>query len=245
MARTLTRRRSAEAAPAKKYEAVDDVATAPEADVAEDSAPRGRRKLNADKPKAVKPPVKKGWDAADAAKSGDFPDDFSTTDEAQLIHFLDDAPFAVYKQHWIERAGKKSWRCLEDAGCPLCDDIGDRPQAKICFNIIDLADPEKPVNRLWTVGSRIATTLKNLNKDKKIGPINRDDIYFSVSASGKGLKRDTVVTPVKARDVSEDWDIAPLSEEELVDLDAKAYDDSIVEFHTKKQLTEIADELLD
>jgi hypothetical protein len=246
MARTLTRRRSAEPTPAKKYKGVDDVATAPEEEGSEDSAPRGRRTLRTDKPKATRPAVKKGWDAADDAKSGDFPDDLEVTGDAILIHFLDNEPFAVYKQHWIERKGKKSWICLED-DCPLCDDIGDRPSAKICFNVVDLSDPEKPVNKLWTAGTQVATTLKNLNKDKKVGPLDRDDLYFSVSKSksGKSSSFVYVVSPVKARDVSEDWDIDPLSEEELVDFDAKAYDDTIVEYHTHKQLSEISAELLD
>ena len=244
MARTLTRRRSSDTATAKKYEPVDDVASTPASGDSEDSAPKGRRRTaQAEKPKVVKPKVAAGWDAADAAKSDDFPDELTVTDEAILIHFLDDEPFAVYKQHWIERKGKKSWICLKD-NCPLCEDIGDRPSAKILFNVVDFTDPDKPVNMLWTVGSRVSTTLKNLNKDKKVGPINRDDIYFSVSKTGSGTKTVTVVTPVKARDLVEDWEIEPLSAEEIDDFDAKAYESDVVEYHTKNQLTEIADEIL-
>ena len=244
MARTLTRRRSSDSATAKKYEPVDDVASTPTTEDSEDSAPRGRRRTKqADKPKVTKPKVAKGWDAADAAKNDDFPDELEVTDEAILVHFLDGAPFAVYKQHWIERKGKKSWICLGD-NCPLCEDTGDRPQAKILFNVVDFTDPENPVNKLWTVGSRVSTTLKNLNKDKKVGPIDRDDIYFSVSKSGSGTKTVYVVTPVKERDVDEDWDIDPLSAEEIDEFNAKAYESDVVEYHTKNQLTEIADEIL-
>lgn len=242
MARTLVRRRTAEAAPAKTYTAVNDVDTE---NTEEESAPkRGRRKtLHTDEPKVTKPEVAKGWDAADDAKSGDFPDDLKIGEDAILIKFLDDEPFAVYKQHWVERAGKKSWIHLNE-GCPLCDDVGDRPSAKIVFNVIDFSDLDKPVNVIWTVGSRVATQLKNLNKDKKTGPINRDDIYFSVSRTGKGTKAVTVTTPVKARDLTEDWDVEPLSEEEIDAFDEQAYDSSIVEFHSRKQLEEIADEIL-
>ena len=245
MARTLTRRRSSDSATAKKYEPVDDVASTPTSDDSGDSAPRFRRRTAApkDRPKVTKPKVAAGWDAADAAKNDDFPDELEVTDEAILIHFLDGEPFAVYKQHWIERKGKKSWICLKD-NCPLCEDIGDRPQAKILFNVVDFTDPENPVNKLWTVGSRVSTTLKNLNKDKKVGPIDRDDLYFSVSKSGSGTKTVYVITPVKARDVDEDWDIEPLSDEEIDDFNAKAYESDVVEYHTKNQLTEIADEIL-
>jgi len=243
MARALVRRRSADSATAKKYEPVDDVASTPTPEDSEDSAPRARRRTAAPKDKPVKPKVASGWDAADAAKSDDFPDELEVTDEAILLHFLDEAPFAVYKQHWVERKGKKSWICLGD-GCPLCEDIGDPPSAKILFNVVDFTEPDKPVNVLWTVGSRVATTLKNLNKDKKVGPINRDDIYFSVSKSGKGTKTVYVVTPVKERDVEADWDIEPLSKEEIDGFDAKAYGSDVVEYHSKNQLTEIADEIL-
>lgn len=244
MARTLTRHRSSEPTTARKYAPVDDVATTPDDRRTEDSAPRGgRRTQSTERPKATKPKVAKGWDAADAAKGGDFPDELEVTDTAILVHFLEDAPFAVYKQHWIERTGKRSWICLGD-GCPLCEDIGDRPTAKILFNVVDFTDPDDPVNMLWTVGTRVATTLKNLNADKKVGPIDRDDVYFSVSKSGSGTKTVYVVTPVKARDVLEDWEIEPLSEEEIEDFTAQMYGDDVVEYHTKNQLTEIADELL-
>ena len=240
MARTLTRRRSAEVAP-KKYEAVDDVETTDNGD-----KPRGRRTLHIDQPKetkVAKPEVAAGWDAADAAKDSDFPDEFKVTEDACLIKILEDHPFAVQKQHWIERKGKKSWIHLE-SGCPLCEDIGDRPNAKVYFNIVDLTDPEKPVNKIWIVGSRVATQLKNLNKDKKTGPLDRDDLYYSVSKSGTSTKTVTVVTSVKERDVNEDWDMDPLSTEEIDDFNEKMFGTEVVEYHTKKQLAEIADELL-
>jgi len=243
MARTLTRRRSAEAPPARTYKAVADVDVDPE-NTDDNAAPtRGRRQtLHTDAPKVTKPEVKKGWDAADDAKSDDFPDEFKIDDEASLIKFVENEPFAVYKQHWIERTGKRSWRCLED-DCPLCDEVGDRPSAKIGFNIIDLADPAKPVNKIWLVGSRVATNLKNLNKDKKTGPIDRDDLYYAVSRSGTKSKSVTSIIPVKARDL-EEWDVEALTSEELDDFFGQAYDSDVVEFHTKKQLAEIADELL-
>ena len=62
--------------------------------------------------------VQQGWDAVDAlvmAPSSDFPTDFRFSEEPQLIKFLEDAPFAIYEQHWIERPkGKKSFVCLGD-----------------------------------------------------------------------------------------------------------------------------------
>lgn len=187
-----------------------------------------------------------GWGTFEKKKSEhtDFPDEYSPDEEQRLIKFLDDEPFSNYQQHWIERKGKKSFTCLEE-NCPLCDEVGDRPQLKVLFNIIDLADPDNPKLVIWKVGSQVAEQLKNFGKDSKTGPINRDDLYWSVSRSGGGKKGRVVTSlnPVKERDLESDWDTPPLSEEELDAFDKDAYDESVVDWPTRKTLQDIADEV--
>ena len=50
--------------------------------------------------------VQEGWDAFDTlirSEGSDFPTDFKFSEEPVLVKFLQDQPFAVYEQHWIER----------------------------------------------------------------------------------------------------------------------------------------------
>lgn len=194
-----------------------------------------------ERPRSTKA-VRKGWGGAKRTKemSSDFPEELKVGDEALLIKFLEDEPFASYRQHWIEREGKKSFTCLED-DCPLCD-IGDRPQGRYAFNILLLSEGE-PVNKVWVVGNRLEGTLENYAKDKKTGPLTR--LYWSVSRTGKGSNTQYNVSPVKERDLGEDWDVEPLEDDILAKYEKQCWDDSAVSVQTRKQLQAIADEVSD
>lgn len=262
MARQLRRRTST-----KDIEPVNDVHT--EDDEAQDDAPaRGRRRGSArgqreeaeESPrrgkrsggrKSAEPERKRrsGWDGYEEAKSevGDFAPEFgkSMSEDERLFKFVDDGPVAVYSQHWInERQGKKSFTCAEE-DCPLCEQVGDRPSTKAAFNVINL-DGDEPVVEIWTVGMKVANAIKALAKQDRTKPINREDLYWSVNRTGKKGSWQTNLTPVKARDLKEDWDLEPLTDKELDDLEDKAYGyEDAVENTSMQTLEDVADEMLD
>jgi hypothetical protein len=191
--------------------------------------------------------VRGGWDGyrTTKAKSGFGADflKFNDSGEAMLIRFLEPAPFASYRQHWIDRqSGKRSWVCIED-DCPLCD-AGDTPGFRIAFNVLLLSDG-KPQNKVWEVGPRLAEQLEAKAKDKRTGPLDRDDIYWAVSRTGKKSKTSYSVDPVKARDLKEDWEMEPLTEKTITVYQGKMYDSKVIKVPTRKQLKEIAAEMLD
>lgn len=190
-------------------------------------------------------PVRKGWGGGKRVReqSSDFAEQLQIDDEAILIKFLEDEPFAAYRQHWIEglkSTKKKSFTCLED-GCPLCD-LGDRPSGKFCFNVLLLSEGE-PVVKAWIVGSRVFSTLEDLANDSKKGPLSK--LYYAVTKSGKGTKTNYNVQAVKERDLEEDWDAEPLDDKLLDHFAKDCYDESVIQVQTKKQLKEIARELAD
>jgi hypothetical protein len=90
----------------------------------------------------------------------------------------------------------------------------------------------------------VADILKNYAKDKKTSPINRDDLYFSVRKETKNKKTNYYITPVKERDLLDDWDIEPLSEDDLETFDAKAYDEDILQVTRRTELKVIVREIL-
>jgi hypothetical protein len=188
-------------------------------------------------------PVRKGWGGARRVKemSSDFADELKLeSNEALLIKFLEDEPFAAFRQHWIEREGKRSWTCRED-DCPLCF-IGDRPQGKYCFNVLLLSDGE-PVNKVWVTGSRIFSTLEGYSEDRKVGPLTKG--YFSVKKTGKKGNAQVNVLPVKERDLPDDWGMDALDDDLLEKFAKQCWDDSAVQVHTRKQLRDIAGEISD
>jgi hypothetical protein len=270
MARTLTRRRTARAtedySPAEEPEETN----LPEDDDEDDRPARGarrgsrreslhtkdapasrrtRRARDEDEDDEDNEPAPKiggkGWGSYEKTKSAtsSFPDNFKVTNEAVVIKILDDAPFLVYLQHWIERAGKRSWTCLENR-CPLCDDAGDKPTQQVCFNVVDFTDPEDPQVKIWQFGPMVADILKNYSSDSKTKPINRDDLYWSVSKKTKNNKTTYYITPVKERDLLDDWDIEPLTDDDLEEFDSKAYDEDVLQVNTRNELKAIAREIL-
>jgi hypothetical protein len=187
----------------------------------------------------------KGWGSYEKTKSAtsSFPENFKVTGESVVVKILDDEPFLVFLQHWIERKGKRSWTCLENR-CPLCDDAGDKPSQQVCFNVVDFTDPDDPQVKIWQFGPMVADILKNYSKDKKTSPINRDDLYFSVRKESKNNKTNYYITPVKERDLLDDWDIDPLEEEDLEEFDGKAYDEDVLQVNTRSELKQVAREIL-
>lgn len=189
-----------------------------------------------------------GWDSYKKQKAevGDFPDEFKVEkEEKYVVRFPENEPCATYKQHWIERPGKKSWTCIGE-NCPLCDILGDKPRVLVVFNVIDMGyngarrDPSDPSLKIWIVGTRVAEQLKDLSKDDKSGPLT--DFYYVVSKSGKQQKTAYNISPIKERDLKDDWGIDALTDDELDDFEGQCYDSSVVQVQTRKQLLEIAEE---
>jgi len=186
--------------------------------------------------------LRKGWKGYQEtkAKATDYAEELRVTDDADLIKFLEDEPFAVYRQHWIETpvgTKKKSWTCLEDP-CPMCD-IGDRPRQLTAFNIVHLTTGGAPENKIIVLGNKAAGQLKNYAEDEKTGPLTR--LYYSVSRSGKGQSSAYNWRPVKDRDLDEDWQIEPLSDDELDDFFDHRYDDSTIFIPSRRDMQAQAD----
>jgi hypothetical protein len=158
------------------------------------------------------------------------------SDIPTLIKFLDPEPFDVYNQHWVEEgkaAGKTkhSFVCRagddyfdDDDGCPLCE-LGEPSSTITLFNILDLSDPRKPVNKVWKMTTTVSDKIKRASEDKKTAPLDREDVYFEITMVKKKNKTEWDIKPVKARDLEEDFDVEPFDEDELADYADKGFED--------------------
>lgn len=227
-----------------------DEAPEPEEDPADDD------EAETDEPrkaaKATIPPIRGGWTEGqktmDAAS--DFAQVFQPEQHVQVIAFLEDQPYANYRRHWVDRIGpkgayKRPYVCLEtvNKACPLCD-IGDKPQAVSAFNVAILGDDGQSLLKTWDVGAKLFNVLKGYATDPKVGPLTKG--YFAVSKTGKSGRGGSIsynVIPVRARDLTEDYDIPAPDEAEIKAMDV--YDTSILQIPKRSELEEIAEEMAD
>lgn len=186
--------------------------------------------------------VQAGWGAAESkltTKSSEYPNDFKFTKEPQLVRFLEDAPFAVYQQHWIEREGKKSFVCLEDE-CPLCIISGDKPRGRFAFNVLVLSD-ETPTVQILTAPPTFARMLRSANEDERRGPLTKH--YWAISREGSGPQTTFNLERVRATDLAEEWEMDASSIDDIAATAVK-YDASTVYVSPKDEMTTIARSLV-
>lgn len=184
--------------------------------------------------------VQSGWDAAAAflkskEKSSLYPTDFKFSESYQLVRFLDDAPFVVYEQHWIDREGRKSFVCLGD-DCPLCTIAGDKPRARFAFNVISLSD-EAPEVQVMYVPKTAVLLLQAANEDPRRGPLTK--YYWSVRRLGTGRETQYTFDRVKADELSEDWGLDSGKVDAFASTAVK-YDGKVVYVSPREELLEVA-----
>lgn len=171
--------------------------------------------------------ITSGWGGARQLKKempSDFAQNFKVPTDWVVIKFLEEGPFANYRQHWADwlpSGSKLSYVCRK-RDCPLCE-VGDKGVARFCFNIVDLTDPANPINAVLAVGIKVANVLEEYHNDSKTSPINRADMYCQIKKTGTKQTTQTTVTPVKARDLVDDWGFEPLSDAELAVYSDRCY----------------------
>lgn len=229
MARTLSR--TGRSAPSASEYARTDVDSS--------DAPRPARKVSL-----------RGWDAVEEQKkrggNSKFADVLQVTDQPQIIAFLEDEPYACYREHWVKRDGKQSFFCHGDE-CPLCEVITDRkPQLRALFNVVSFADGDPKVVTL-RAGRQLVDLITDWAESKRTSPINREDIYWAISrietGTGANKRYQYKLTPVKKRDLEEDHGIEPLTDQERAELMKQLTTEESVYIDSIEDLEELAAEI--
>ena len=204
----------------------------------------GNDDLDARPAQASSTAVQSGWDAAEAlvTSNGDFPVDFKFNDgEFQVIKFIDQSgPFAIYRQHFLQQKaiGKKSYVCL-GSNCPLCR-LPNKPEDKRGFTIANLSAPGGVQRQVLTASTRLYKQLHQA-EFSPAGPLTKN--YWAVSRSGKMQQTVYHLTPIKARDLQEDWNINAEEAEKAI-AEMVPYERAIIKEHSWAELEEIAQDLL-
>jgi hypothetical protein len=184
--------------------------------------------------------VAKGWGGYKRTKANapsPWAKLYKVKDEEDIIMFLEDGPYASFLQHWCEwmpRGQKQSYVCLQDGNCPL-DKVDPKPQARVRFNVLDCGG-DTPILVAFETGVTVTEALEEYSQDEPLS-----GRYFAVAMRGTKNNRRTQIRPVKIRDLKEDWDFDPLTEEEVAQFDDKLWDDSSLDVNTRAELQKVAD----
>ena len=187
--------------------------------------------------------VQSGWEAAEqlVTTPTEFPTEFKHSESFQLIRFIDTGgPFANYRQHFLKEKteGRRSYVCIGD-NCPLCVKLGDKPETKRAFSVINLS--AKPYQRQMLIATpRLYKTL-HAGEFSPQGPLTRN--YWAISRTG--VKQQTVynLMSVKARDLAEDYGIKETEVEGAI-ANFKPFERSDIREDSLSVLTDIAESLL-
>lgn len=209
----------------------------------DDDAPRGRRSAPPARRggRGAEPEAKRsaskggGWDTLkDERAKKSSGNRLAPKDKEVLIHFMEEEPFAVYQQHWV---GQRSYSCPGEK-CPLCEQ-GYDTRTLALFNVVDM----QTANSLyWEAGPNAAKKIIEASERKQSSPINRDDLYFAINRTKQSNGFfDFTIAPVKERDLVDDWEMDPLTEEELAEAEDKLFDDSVIKYDSPRDLRAVAE----
>lgn len=213
--------------------------------------------------------IQSGWEASQrlfnststaSEKKSSLVREFKFTEEPQVVKFLDADPIP-FVSHWVNgrTSGRKSFICTDPDGskknCPLCkvyfkenveiskgnlkSHTVDR-KAKSAFNVVVVGDEEGPRVLLLEAGQRLYTQLSRLHADPKHGPLPK--IFWALSKTGSSFDTIHHITPVKPRDLAEDWDMDPNEFMESI-ADLKPLKNKDLRHSTVEELQEIVDEI--
>lgn len=189
--------------------------------------------------------VLSGWDAAEKLTTamGDFPVETRLIEnEFQVFKFLDqEGPFAIYKQHFLNQktSGKRSYVSL-GANDPLCVKLNSKPENKRAFSVVNFSAEEGPQRQMLISGSRLYQALHAAHFSPQ-GPLTKG--YWAISRTGKMAATVYTITPIKERDLEEDWKINPETAAAVVE-NTQPYTADAIRKPTWEELDEIANALL-
>ena len=191
--------------------------------------------------------VLSGWEAADSlsTSSNAFPTEVRFEDGKHLVFkFLDEkGPFAIYKQHFLTQktSGKRSY-VWDGVGPddPLAAILGSRPENKRAFSVVNLSHPEGMQRQMLITGARLYQALHAAHYSPQ-GPLTKG--YWAIVRLGKGPTTVYTVTPIKERDLEEDWSINLTAATAVVE-SSEPYTADVIKHHTYEELKEIAESLI-
>lgn len=235
---TITRTRPSASAPDPQGEAVTGLS---EDGTRTNESASVKRRIAATN---TRRPAAKGWSAykQNKANKGGFTQNLKVPENEEiLIAFLEAEPFISFKRHWLRNIkGRQTFACLDPDPCPICD-IGDRAGFVTCMNVAEIEAGAAPVHRVWELSPGPADVVSAKADNPKFSPLNKEGMYWAVSKTkqSNGFFGYSL-TPVKARDLEDDWEgYSAITAEEMKELLKDVAKEDYVKYDEEAFLREV------
>jgi hypothetical protein len=187
--------------------------------------------------------IQSGWDAGESITrpSKEYATEFKFSEKFQIVKFIDsNGPFAVYRQHFLDKKeGQKSYVC-PGANDPLCVKLNSKAEEKRAFSIVNLSAEGGPQVQMLIASPRLWKSLHAAHFSPQ-GPLDRN--YWALSRTGVKQTTAYSINPVKPRDLMEDWNIDEAAAEAAVS-SAKPFTPDVLRILSMDELDAIAMSLL-
>ncbi len=199
--------------------------------------------IEAARSKRSGPSANEGWEGGDTV--GVDPDYIvqAKMEKGQRIvfRFLDNAPYANLRVHWVNRTGRRSFLCLQTSECPLCA-VDAEVNSEHRFNIA-LLTPTDPALRSLSVSKSNFEEFKAWHLGERSGPLTKRFYARTRPKAQGGRFKNEIIK--RASDINEDYDdsLHVPTDDELADLGRYTTEDVQREFPTMKELEAIAAEV--
>lgn len=193
--------------------------------------------------------VKAGWGEALAPRGG-YTTETKITDKVQVFRFIDKndaSPVASYKTHFLndKPKGRKMYVCLassDNPDCPLCDMDprikGQKAESKVAFSVINFS--VDPFERQLLIATPALYRPLHTTAHSELGPL--DSRFWGIMKTGERQTTKYHLTPIKPRDLDEDWGINEAAAMAMIDA-TEPFDSSVIRETSYAELVEIAAEL--
>lgn len=189
--------------------------------------------------------VRRGWGNAHRQKaaSSPFPQRLSPDKDGVVVKFLEDGPFASFRQHWVNeiKQGTKAFTCLDGIdpdGCPLCEG-GSRASSQFMFNVAEITKDGPATLKTYNVGITVFDQLSDHHTDDRQGPLEKH--YWVIKRSQNGTKWTTTLFMQRKEELEEQRYVVP-SDEDIARF--KLWDEKEVRITDRETLLDIAEQYL-
>lgn len=209
-----------------------------------------------------------GWGAPQSPRRDVVKAPYLDVKEAKVVKLLSEVPDLYYLQHFMG-PGKAPVTCYASgkvnpaltiaqekmaesnaAGlgdCPICTEAPGSASYGYMMNVIDMTTDGDTV-RKWTFGNNFKNILVSLSEEPRTAPLNRETdengkyrpLYFRVHQSKVNNAWQSTVHPLKADDLRDDYDLEPLTEEQVQEFQEKKYGEEVMFYWPLNKMKEFA-----
>lgn len=209
-----------------------------------------------------------GWGAPQSSRRETVSAPYLDVKEPKVIKIMSEMPDLFYLQHFMG-PGKAPVMCYASGNansqltiakekmaesnraglgdCPICTEAPNSASYGFMLNVVDMTSDGDKV-RKWTFGNNFKNILESLAQDPITAPLNRETdengkyrpLYFRVHQTKVNNAWQSTVQPLKVADLRDDYDIEPLTEDQVEEFQGQLYGEEVMFYWPLNKMKEFA-----